>query len=56
MTLLNQVNKPSLLLPYKQIFIWSLHHSNEFITEQHPNEYNPMFEIRHTEAPYVTNQ
>jgi phosphoribulokinase len=55
MTLLQQVNKPSLLLPYEQMFIQSLHHSNELITEQHPNEYNPMFELR-AKTPYVTNQ
>ena len=32
MTLLKQANKPSLLLPYEQMFIQSLHHSNELIT------------------------
>jgi hypothetical protein len=31
MTLLKQVNKPSLLLPYEQMFIHSLHQSNELI-------------------------
>jgi len=56
MTLLKHDNKPSLLLPYEQMFIQSLHHSNELITEQHPNEYNPMFELLRTETPYVTNQ
>jgi hypothetical protein len=49
MTLLKQVNKPSLLLPYEQMYIQSLHHSNELITEQHPNKHNPMFELLHTE-------
>ena len=34
MTLLKQVNKPSLLLPYEQMFIQSLHHINELINEQ----------------------
>jgi len=56
MTLLKQVNKPYLLLPYEQMFIQSLHHSNELITEQHPNEYNSMFERLRAETPYVTNQ
>ena len=56
MTLLKQVNKPSLRLLYEQMFIQSLHHSNELITEQHPNEYNPVFELLRTKTPYVTNQ
>jgi hypothetical protein len=55
MTLLKQVSKPSLLLPYEQMYIHSLHHNNELITDQHPNEHNPMFELLHTETPYVTN-
>jgi len=38
------------------MFIQSLHHSNELITEQQPNEHNPMFERLHTETPYVINQ
>jgi hypothetical protein len=56
MTLLKWVNKPSLLLLYEQMYTQSLHHSNELITEQHPNEHNPMFELLHVETPYVTNQ
>ena len=55
MTLLKQVNKQSLLLPYEQMFIRSLHHSNELINEQ-ANEHNPMFELLRKETPYVTNQ
>jgi len=56
MALLKQVNKPSLLLPYEQMFVQSLYHSNELITERQPNEHNPMFELPRTEIPYVTNQ
>jgi len=56
MTLLKQVNKPSILLPYEQMFIQSLHHGNELINEQQASEHNPMFELLRTEAPYVTNQ
>jgi len=56
MTLLKQVNKPYLLLPYEQMYTQSLHHSNELIAEQHTNGHNPMFELLHTETPYVTNQ
>jgi len=45
MTILKQVNKTSLLLPYEQIYIQLLHHNNELIREQHLNEHNPMFEL-----------
>jgi len=45
MTLLKQINKPSLLLPYEQMYIHIFHHNNELIPEQHPNEHNPMFEL-----------
>ena len=46
MTLLKQINKPPLLLPYEQIYIQSLHHNNDLIPEQHPNGFNPMFELQ----------
>ena len=45
MTLLRQVNKPSLLLPYEQMYILNFHRNNELILEQLPSEYNPMFEL-----------
>jgi hypothetical protein len=41
MTLLKQINKLTLLLPYEQMYIQSFHHNNELIPEQHPNEHNP---------------
>ena len=44
--LLKQVNKPSLFLPYEQMFIQSLHHSNELINEQQASKHNPMYERR----------
>jgi predicted alpha/beta-fold hydrolase len=44
-TLLKQINKPSLLLPYEQMYIQIFHHNNELIPEQRPNEHNPMFEL-----------
>jgi len=56
MTLLKQVNKPSLLLPYEQMFIQSLHQRNELINEQQANEHNPMYELLCIETPYFTNQ
>jgi len=35
MTLLKQMNTPTLLLPYEQMYIPSFHHNNELILEQH---------------------
>ena len=34
MTLLKQINTPTLLLPYEQMYIQSFHHNNELIPEQ----------------------
>ena len=51
MMLLKQVNKSSLLLPYEQMFIQSLHHSNERINEQEASEHNPMYELLRTGTP-----
>jgi hypothetical protein len=45
MTLLEQINTPSLLLPYEQMYIQIFHRNNELIPEQHPNKHNPMFEL-----------
>jgi hypothetical protein len=45
MTPLKQINKPSLLLPYEQMYIQILRHNNEIIPDKHPNEHNPMFEL-----------
>ena len=45
MTLLKQINGPSLLLPYEQMYIQISLRNNEFIPEQCPNEHNPMFEL-----------
>ena len=48
MTLLKQINTPTLLLPYEQMYIQSFHHNIELIPEQHPNEHNPMFDLLHS--------
>ena len=48
MTLLKQINTPTLLLPYEQMYIQSFHHNNEPIPEQHLNEHNPMFDLLHS--------
>ena len=55
MILLKQVNKPSLLLPYEQMFIQTLHHSNELINEKQASEHNPMFEHLRTGTPTSQN-
>jgi len=48
MTLLKQINTPTLLLPYEQMYIQSFYHNNELIPEQHLNEHNPMFDLLHS--------
>jgi len=45
MTLLKHIDKPSLLLPYEQIYMQLFHHNIQLIPEQHPNEQNPMFQL-----------
>ena len=45
MTLLKQIKRPPLLLPYEQMYILIFRHDNELISEQHLNEQNPMFEL-----------
>ena len=44
MTLLKPLNNPSLLLPYEQYYIQSLHHEGKLIPEQSPGETNPLFQ------------
>jgi hypothetical protein len=60
MTLLKQMDKPSMLLPYEQIYIQSFRCNDELILEQQPDEHNPMFELfQYVSMTYVnptTNQ
>jgi len=44
MTLLKPLNYPSLLLPYEQYYIQSLHQAGRLIPEQSPGETNPLFQ------------
>jgi len=44
MTLLKPLNNPSLLLPYEQYYIQSLHQERRLIPEQSPGETNPLFQ------------
>jgi len=39
MTLLKQINAPTLLLPYEQMYIMSIHHNNE-LTPEYLNKHN----------------
>ena len=48
MTLLEPINTPTLLLPYEQMYIQSLHHNNEPIPKQHLKEHNPIFDLFHS--------
>jgi hypothetical protein len=47
MSLLKHINKPSLLLPFEQMYIQLFYHNNQLIPEQHPNEQNHMFQLLH---------
>jgi len=48
MTLLKQINTPTLLLPYEQMYIQSFLHNNELVSEQHLNERNRTFDLLHS--------
>ena len=52
MTLLKQINTPTFLLPYEQMYTQSFHHNNELIPEQHLNEHNPMFDLLHSNTTH----
>ena len=55
MTLLKPLNNPSLLLPYKQYYIQSLHHEGKLILEQSPGETNPLFQtVINPQPPHST--
>jgi hypothetical protein len=61
MSLLKHMDKPSLLLPYEQMYIQLFQHNNRLIQEQRRNEQNPMFNyfttdiIRHTPPDNLIN-
>jgi len=44
MTLLKHIKNQSLLLPYEQYHIQSLHHNRKLIPEQSPGDTNPFFQ------------
>jgi len=43
MSLLKNIDKPSLPQPYEQMYIQLFHYNNQLIPEDHPNEQIPMF-------------
>jgi hypothetical protein len=45
MTLLKPLKNNTLLIPYEQLFIQSLHQEGRLIAEQHPGEPNLLFEL-----------
>jgi len=45
MSLLKPIKKPSLLIPYEQLFIQAFHRSDRLIQEQHCHEQNPLFQL-----------
>ena len=48
-TLVKQINTPTLLLPYEQMYIQSCHRNNELVPG-HLNEHNPMFDLLHSDT------
>jgi hypothetical protein len=44
MTWLKHIDKPSLLIPYKQLYIQSYDSNNKLIPEQHSSEQNPIYQ------------
>jgi hypothetical protein len=45
MTLLKHINKASLLLPYKQLYIQTYHQHKQLISEQYIGEHNPIYQL-----------
>jgi len=56
MTLLKPFNIPSLLIPYEQYYIQTLHREGKLILEQRPGEVKPLFETATSTQPPHTTQ
>jgi hypothetical protein len=54
MTLLKPLNNTTMLIPYEQFFIQSLHQKGKLIAEQYPGEPNPLFQLV-TDPSYTTH-
>ena len=52
---LKPLNNPSLLIPYEQFYIQTLHREGKLIPEQSPGEANPLFQMAiSTQPPHTT--
>jgi len=56
MTLLQPLNNPSLLLPYEQYYIQSLHQERRLIPQQSPGETNPLFQTVINPNPRIPHE
>ena len=45
MTLLKRIDRPSMLIAYKQLFIQAYHQHGHLITEQYTDEQNSLYEL-----------
>jgi hypothetical protein len=45
MTILKHIDKTTLLIPYKQLYIQSYHYHKQLIPEQHVGDHNPMYQL-----------
>jgi len=55
MTLLKPLSSPSMLIPYQQYCIQTLHHEDKPIPEQYPGELNPLFQTAiNPQPPHTT--
>ena len=55
MTSLKPLSSPSILIPYEQYYIQTLHQEGKLIPKQYPGEPNPLFQtaINH-QPPHTT--
>jgi hypothetical protein len=51
MTLIKPIQNESMLLPFEQFHIQSLHQTGKLIPEQYPNDPNPLFQLRVSHPP-----
>jgi len=55
-TLLKRIDSPSLLLPYKQMYIQLFHYNKHLIQEQHPNEHNLIYQLLYDNTKRCTHR
>ena len=47
LTLLKHITKPTLLIPFEQLYIHSYHYHKQLIAEQHTGEHNTLYQVIH---------